>query len=545
MSRAAALTVLALLIGAPLAVGSIATAVLGTTGTGWTIVTETPGLVRSLALSAWTALASTLVSLALAHVWVARGGVRRRTYRGFALPVIAMPHVAVAIGLALALAPSGLVLRMLSPWASGLLEPPSWQTIRDPWGMSLIVGLVLKETPFLVLSLLAAKAQIPADRLLLQARTLGHGPLRGWLLGVAPLLQRQVHLPLAAVLVFGISNVEMAIPLGPDLPPPFAVLVWRWFAAAALDQRDAAFAGALLLSGLAFATWLALRAVGMAASRALRRAAFHGPHGASGATTLRLSGMVPGGILALGLLAMAALAARTLSPQWRFPAVLPTDIGAGTLAWVPEGIWSAARTSLVLGLVTASAAVCLTLWATHAMRDSPGLRRFVSRGLAIPLLLPSMAFLFGFQWMLLRLQIEGTWTAVAWAHLVFALPYVWGILEPAHAELDPRLLHLARTLGVGGLSAWARVTLPLMLRAILLASAIGFSVSNALYLATIFPGAGHIDTLATGATTAAASGLLRPAAVHATWQAALPLLALGAAMLGGTLLYRDRAGVPR
>ena len=57
------------------------------------------------------------------------------------LPVmLATPHAAFAIGLAFLLAPSGWLLRALSPWLTGFDFPPPWPTTQDPWGLGLIAG---------------------------------------------------------------------------------------------------------------------------------------------------------------------------------------------------------------------------------------------------------------------------------------------------------------------------------------------------------------------------------------------------------------------
>ena len=47
-------------------------------------------------------------------------------------------------------APSGWVLRALSPWATGWEQPPDWPTTQDPWGAGLVLALVVKEVPFLL-----------------------------------------------------------------------------------------------------------------------------------------------------------------------------------------------------------------------------------------------------------------------------------------------------------------------------------------------------------------------------------------------------------
>jgi len=70
-------------------------------------------------------------------------------------PFLAAPHAAMAIGLAFLLSPSGWIARALAPFL-GWDRPPMWATVNDPGGVALILGLMVKEVPFLLLVILSA-----------------------------------------------------------------------------------------------------------------------------------------------------------------------------------------------------------------------------------------------------------------------------------------------------------------------------------------------------------------------------------------------------
>jgi putative thiamine transport system permease protein len=127
---------------------------------------------------------------------------------------------------------------------------------------------------------------------------------------------------------------------------------------------------------------------------------------------------------------------------------------------------------------------------------------------------------------------------------VFALPYTWAILAGSRAAHDPRLVIVARSLGAGPIRTWWAVTFPLLMRSTLVAVAIAFSVSAALYLPTVFAGAGRIITVATEAASAAASGNLRVAAINAAAQATAPVIVLALATFVARAVFRNRQGVP-
>ena len=545
--KALALTLAALVAGVPVLAGIVITLLKGLDSGAWSIVLATPGVWRALGLSLWTGTASTLIALAIAHVTVAVAGPAHwnSRLRAAMLPLLAMPHLAVAIGLALALSPSGMIVRLLSPWATGFQHPPDWMTIQDPHGFALILGLVVKEAPFLTLMLLGALAQVPSERLMLTCRALGYGRLKAWFVSVAPLLQQQVRLPLAAVFVFGVTNVEMAIPLGPQTPTTFGILLWQWFTASRLELQGAAYAGTLLLLGITVSGLLAGQVAGRLGNALFRGIATSGHRivrdGWARSAVLGL----PVTVALLGVGAVAALAARAGSRMWRFPRVFPDHLDWATMTSAAPSAGGAMGMTLLTAIAVAVVGIAVTLALIEALGDSARWRRTVGVWLFVPLVVPQFAFLFGLTWLLTRLRLEGTLLAVIWSHLLFALPYTWGILAGARAALDSRYQLLARTLGSGPTRTWWTVTAPLLLRSILLAAAVALAVSTAVYLPTLFAGAGRIVTIATEAANAAASGNLRTAAVYGALQALLPLAAFATASLGAHTLYRRFRGVPR
>ena len=161
------------------------------------------------------------------------------------LSLVAIPHSTIAIGLVFLLAPSGWLMRLISPTLTGFEQPPNWGLMPDPYGLALILGLVIKELPFLLLISLSASASIPLTRLLAIGAGLGYGRFASWLFLVLPLIYRQIRLPVIAVLVFSLSVVDMALLLAPSLPPPLALLVLNGFHDANLAARLPASFGAI------------------------------------------------------------------------------------------------------------------------------------------------------------------------------------------------------------------------------------------------------------------------------------------------------------
>src|SRR5690606_14728994 len=74
-------------------------------------------------------------------------------------PILVIPHAAAAIAVGFLIAPSGMFSRLISPWLSGWELAPGGIFPHYPYGISIILGLTLKELPFLLLMALGALTQ--------------------------------------------------------------------------------------------------------------------------------------------------------------------------------------------------------------------------------------------------------------------------------------------------------------------------------------------------------------------------------------------------
>ncbi|MEK9833225.1 MAG: ABC transporter permease, partial [Rhodospirillaceae bacterium] len=233
----------------------------------WRALFAAPGVAESIRLSFVTGLAVTALSFAVVILFFAgwHGTASFAWVQRFLSPLLSIPHVTVAFGLAFLLAPSGWIFRLTSPWLTGYDRPPDLIIVQDPDGLALIAGLMVKEIPFLFLMTLAAIGQVDAARVRTMARTLGYGTVAAWLKAVFPLVYRQIRLPVFAVLAFAASVVDVSVVLAPSTPPPLAVQLVRWFNDPDLALRFVASAGALVQLGLVAAAilvwWLGERIV--------------------------------------------------------------------------------------------------------------------------------------------------------------------------------------------------------------------------------------------------------------------------------------------
>ncbi|MBU6372402.1 MAG: ABC transporter permease subunit [Alphaproteobacteria bacterium] len=504
-----------------------------------------PSFGRALALSVMSGLGASLLAVAAAFGFCALAAPTRwfARVRPALAAGLALPHASFAVGLAFLVAPSGFIARAVSPELTGWREPPDFLLVGDPWAVSLLAALALKETLFLILMITAALGQFPAESLLRTARSLGYRPLRGWLMAVAPQAYRRVRLPVYAVIASSLGSVDLALVLGPSSPPPLAPLLLRWFTDfdPLLQQRAAA--GALVLLAATLLAILAWRLGERGIAAFARVRLLDGDRG--GGALDRAVGAGAGGIVGLSLAvstgALIVLALWSVAAAWPWPEALPRGwtLAQWGAAW-PTILRLAGDTLLVAALSTA-VALALAIAALEARPPRPDAA--IDAVVLTPLLLPQAGFLFGVQVMWSALRWDGAIAAVVCTHLLFVGPYVYlALRDPFHA-LDPRLARSARSLGKSRLVTLLQVKLPLLLRPLLTATAIGLTVSVTLYLPTIIAGAGRVTTLATETIALSAGGDRRLLGVVAITLAALPFAALRLALGLGAWAARRRRGL--
>ncbi len=504
---------------------------------------EMPGLGRSAALSLWTGLAASAIAFAIVMLFVA-GWRDTRVFRAIerlVSPLLSVPHAASAFGLAFLIAPSGLLFRLVSPWATGWDRPPDLLILQDPLGLVMILGLVVKEIPFLFLMSLAALPQTRAAEMQNMTAALGYGRIVGFIHGVFPALYRQMRLPVLAVIAFSTAVVDVALILGPSTPGPLAVRILSWHNDPDLDLHFVAAAGAVLQLAIttgAILIWLAGEQFAVALGRTIARSGWRARRDGS----LRI---VAAGLIALAaaivLAGIALLALWSIAGPWIFPQALPDGLSIATWMRAAQSLSMPFRDTIALAATTSLVALILALGSLEfAVRS--GRNRVLVRSsiLYVPLLVPQIAFLFGLQILFTFAGFDGSFAVVALVHLVFVFPYVLLSLSEPWESWDPRYRHVVRALGRSDNAVFWRVRLPMLARPALTAAALGFAVSTGLYLPTLLIGAGRWPTVTTEAVALASGGDPRLIGATALAQALLPFLGFLVAARASAVLFRNR-----
>ncbi|MCB1638067.1 MAG: ABC transporter permease subunit [Thiothrix sp.] len=501
----------------------------GLTLAAWQALLQHSQFPAALAATLFSATASTLLALGLA-CWlllqVYPGRWWERLQRRLPL-LLAFPHAAFAIGLGFLFAPSGWLARLFAT-VTGLDSPPQWVTVQDPYALSLTLVLALKESAFLLWVLTALLNQPALRHQLTLARTLGYGRRQAVLGILLPQLLPRLGWPLLAVFAYGLSVVDMALILGPTTPPTLAVLGSRWFVDPDPTHQAMASALALLL--------LLVPVVFSLPGRVLLRCGHPDRHNPDGVR--RPVGKWPRLQAAYGLLILPGWAALlllglwSLAQRWFFPALLPTFGTSGWLQADPAPLLETLRLGSLSVLIALPLALLWLEW---------GPKR--QGWLYFPLILPALPLAAAQYQVLLPLQLDHTLTGVVWSHLAWVLPYMILVLNGAYRAFDARYLLTARALGLSRWRACLRVKWPMLLRPLLAATAVGFAVSVAQYLPTLFAGGGRFETVTTEAVALSAGGNRRTLAIQALLQVLLPLAGFALAAAAGWLSGRRHRGL--
>ena len=505
-----------------------------------------PGFGPAVRLSVTTGLAAAILSLAITALILAGWAGTRgfRVLERLLSPFLSVPHAAAAFGLAFLIAPSGWIARLFSPWLTGWDRPPDLLILNDPWGLSLIAGMVMKEVPFLLLMSIAALGQIDGRRRMALSQSMGYGRISAWMFAIFPAVYARIRLPVLVVLTWSMSVVDVAVILGPSTPPTLSVQIVRWMSDPDLAFRLQAAAAALVQLALvigAVGLWFAGEK--LVAHLACRRIEMG--HRGHYDRPLRLTGFALGTAISVALLlGLFSLGIWSVAGFWSFPDLTPDQLT--TRNWMRH--YSGSLGAFFETMLIASIAVAIGLALTIGCLETEHRRnlRLTQRGMwliYLPLIVPQTAFLPGLQTLFLNFGLDMGRAPVVLAHLVFVLPYLRLSLEGPWQAWDPRQATVAAALGASPDRVLWRIRLPMLLAPLLTAIAVGVAVSVGQYLPTLLVGGGRIETLTTEAVALASGGDRRAIGVFGLMQTAAALVPFALALVLPALIWRNRKGL--
>jgi putative thiamine transport system permease protein len=476
-----------------------------------------PGLSQSIVLTLFIGVMSTLLAtlccfVILQSCWHSR---RWKQIESLLAPIMALPHVAFAIGFAFLFTPSGFIARLLG-------DQINLQLVHDPYGLGLIAALTLKEIPFLLFMSIPLLKQLNINTTLITAHSLGYNNAQAWQKIILPQWLPKIRFSLFAVMAYSISVVDVALIIGPTQPPTLSVLVWQWLNDADLATLPKASAGALLLLLLCLVVLLGIRLTEWLITVKWRAWQSNGrfalPIGGKGLITITYL---------ITLTTLPILLLWSVAQRWRFPDIFPSRWSLRFWQQEWHYLLDIITNSLLIALVSATIALFFAIVIhEHSIRASLN-KRYVKVPrllISIPMLAPQLSLLFGMQVATLYIAHQYYYLWVTWAHIFFVFPYVFLALDGPWRSYDQRLDKVGLSLGMSPFNVWWQIKRPLLLPAIWIAWAVGISVSLAQYLPTLMLGAGRIATLTTEAVTLSSGQDRRISAIYALLQSITPFI---------------------
>jgi len=523
------------LILLPLIPGVILLLLPATSVEVWQAVATDPQIPKAFVTTLVSSIGSTLLALlisswAMMRFYPSKHWTNLQKQTPFYL---SFPHAAFAIGFTFLFAPSGWFARLLSipfDWQA----PPQWITIQDPWGISLMLVLALKESWFLLWVMFALPGLQTIQHQMTQAQSMGYARNQIWWQIVFPQILPKLSWALLSIFAYSLSVVDLAIILGPSTPPTLAVLGWQWFTDFGPLQHDKASVVSfillvLLLTGFLMG-WLFLKLYlwFISSPSGVRKKQGSKPKWlpSPSAFTITIS-------KAITLLVALMLLLWSFAGTWFFPEVLPNSFNLKS--WYKSDF-----SPLFITLCLAITSVVIVLPATLLWLEWGPKRQ---AWLYFPLILPPLTLAAAQFEILLHLKLDNTFIGVVWSHLAWVMPYMLLVLAGSYRAFDERYYLRAQTLGYSQWCACLYIKWPMLIRPILAACAVGFSVSVAQYLPTLFAGGGRFETVTTEAVALSAGGNRRILAIQTLLQALLPLVGFMCATIAGLLLVRNRKGM--
>lgn len=166
--------------------------------------------------------------------------------------------------------------------------------------------------------------------------------------------------------------------------------------------------------------------------------------------------------------------------------------------WENEAIVRAFKTSVTLGALTSIISTTIGVLASLAMvrYDFPG-KRLISTALIAPILVPEVVLAVALLLFLRWLALPKSFFLLLLGHVVFTLPFVILVVQARLVGIRRDYEEAAQSLGANPIQTFFRITLPLMLPAVLAGMLFSFTISFDDITGTLFWKPGGIETVPT------------------------------------------------
>ena len=487
-----------------------------------------PGITKSVILSFFTGFMSTLLALFFSQVIILYIFQTKfyQFLKTIISPLLALPHITMAIGLLFIFSPSGLFFRLFSPWLTGFERPPNFFILPDEYGFFLILGLVLKEIPFFILVSMSAIEQFGAKKFLNVGKSLQHSTFSVWCILLFPLIYKRIRLIIFIVIAFAASVLDMSLLLAPSTPSTLAIRILQYYQSSETDSLFIASNLALIqlfVIVILLLMWLLLEKLvsnKFVFTYLVRACSYKNSFIKYFIFSLILI------LLALSLLTIISSFLWGLGGNWFFPNLLPTSINIEIFVKFFNENKSIILISIFIPLIV-SLLSCLIVILWVELTESFNKKYYYFESfIFLPLFIPQISFLIGIQSFLILLNFSNFFIPLIIVELFYVIPYSFIILAPSFREIKKDIIKVAASLGKNRFERLIFIKIPIIMPTFLLSIAIGMLVSFALYTPVYFIGAGRVTTLTVEALNLALSGAKKDLGVATIFQIIIPIVIL-------------------
>ena len=486
------------------------------------------GISKSIILSLFTGLGSTLLALFFSQV-ILLYFFKTRAYNYIKIiisPLIALPHITMAIGLIFLFSPSGLFFRLFSPWLTGFDRPPNFFIIPDEYGFFLILGLILKEIPFFILVSLSAIQQFSARQIFDLGKSLQNSNFSSWCILIFPLIYKKIRLVIFIVIAFTASVVDMSLILAPSTPSTLAIRILQIYQSSDIDSFFIASNLALiqlLIIIILLLSWMILERI---AEHKLFFIFFMKILSFKIFFLKNLIFASSAILFSLSVLGIFSLLLWGFSKNWYFPSFFPNSIDIDTFINFYNENKFIVFISIFISVVVSFLSSLLTIIWVELMDILKMKKLYLEWIIFIPLFIPQISFLIGLQSFIILFNFDSFLIPLIIIQLFYVIPYSFIILAPSLREIKKDIIRVAASLGKNRFQRLVQIKLPIIMSSFLTSFAIGMLVSFSLYIPVYFIGAGRVTTLTVEALNLALSGSRQDLGVATFFQIIIPILIL-------------------
>ena len=486
------------------------------------------GISKSIILSLFTGLVSTLLALFFSQV-ILLYLFKTRAYNYIKIiisPLIALPHITMAIGLIFLFSPSGLFFRLISPWLTGFDRPPNIFIMPDEYGLFLILGLILKEIPFFILVSLSALQEFSAKKIFDLGKSLQNSNFSSWCILIFPLIYKKIRFVIFIVIAFTASVVDMSLILAPSTPSTLAIRILQTYQSSDADSLFIASNLALIqlfIIIILLLFWMVLeKIVSYKLSfiffmKILSFKTFFIKK------TVILTSVI---LFFLSILGIISSLIWGLSANWYFPNFFPKSLTLDVFTNFYNENKSIIFISIFISFIVSLISSLLTIIWVELIEILKIKKIYLEWIIFIPLFIPQISFLIGLQSFIILFDFDSYLLPLIIIQLFYVIPYSFIILAPSLREIKKEIIIVATSLGKNRLQRLLSIKIPIVMSSLLTSFAIGMLVSFSLYTPVYFFGGGRITTLTVEALNLALSGSRQDLGVATFFQIIIPILIL-------------------